>query len=475
MMMKFLRSGLAWGALLAAMGAAPAQAQSIVESVRIALESNPQIGQAEQNREAIEFELKQALGLYAPRVDLEASVGAQILNNPSRRALGIENDPLYPSQIGVTVSYDLFDGGFRDAETDRQAARVDGASHRVLERSEFIALQISRLYFEIVLQNRIIDLSRQNVAFHQFTLDSVSDAIQNGQLTEADRFQAIERLAASRARVVEAMEQLESSKIEYYQYVGIPYTNGGIPAPIGSGLPPRLDAAIESGRINNPRILLSLADIDAAAALVRQAESGLAPKVQLEGRASAGYDFGGANGETYDLQGRLVMRWNIFDGGIRSATVQEQMRRESEALLALHQVHREVEEAVRVSWERMARQRELANVYRQQMDASADLVGAYQEQFNVGDRSLLDVLDSQNTRYNLQVLHETAQYSARFAEYRLMAASGLLLSHLGVRAPTLANAQARETFNVPSFDEFEPRPRQEPIFSQPLNLTSFGN
>lgn len=474
-MLKYLRTALAAGVAAAVLAASPAFSLSITDAIRIALESNPQIGQAEQNREAIEFELKQALGLYSPRVDLEASTGVQMLNNPSRRALGIENDPLYPSQIGVVVSYDLFDGGFRDAETDRQAARVDGAAYRVLERSEFIALQISRLYFEITLQNRIIDLSRQNVAFHQFTLDSVSSAIQSGQLTEADRFQAIERLAASRARVVEAMEQLESSKIEFYQYVGMPYASGSIPAPIGRALPPRLDAAIEFGRMNNPRVLLSLADIDAAAALVRQAESNLAPKVQLEGRANAGFDVGGTVGETYDLQGRVVMRWNIFDGGINSANVQEQMRRESESLLALHQVHREVEEAVRQSWERMSRQRELASVYRQQMDASADLVGAYQEQFNLGDRSLLDVLDAQNTRYNLQVLHETAQYSARFAEYRLMAASGLLLSHLGVQAPRLANAQAREAFNVPAFDEFAPRPRQEPIFSQPLNLTSFGN
>jgi hypothetical protein len=124
---------------------------------------------------------------------------------------------------------------------------------------------------------------------------------------------------------------------------------------------------------------------------------------------------------------------------------------------------------------RMHRQGELASVYLEQLTASRNLVEAYQEQFNVGDRSLLDVLDAQNTRYNLQVLHETAQYSARFAEYRLLAASGHLLSYLGVRAPTGSTAYARETFDVPSFDSFEPRPRQEVPFNRPLNLTNYSN
>jgi outer membrane protein, adhesin transport system len=474
-MNKILKSVLSSGVALFALAAAPVLAQSLPDAVRVALESNPQIGQAEQNREAIEFELKQALGLYSPRVDLQATAGVQMLNNPARRSLGIENDPLYPVQAGVVVSYDLFDGGFRDAEVDRQAARVDGASFRVLERSDFIALQIARLYFEITLQNRIIDLSRQNVAFHQFTLDSVGSAIQNGQLTEADRFQAIERLAAARARIVEAMEQLEASKTEFYQFVGLPFTSGGIPSRVGSALPRSLDAAIAAGRASNPRVMLSLADIDAAAAVVRQAEAGLAPRVALEGSANAGYDVSGSSGATYDLRGQMTMRWNIFDGGIKSAEVQESMRRESEALLGLHQAHREVEEAVRQSWTRMHRQGELASVYLEQLTASRNLVEAYQEQFNVGDRSLLDVLDAQNTRYNLQVLHETAQYSARFAEYRLLAASGHLLSYLGVRAPTGSTAYARETFDVPSFDSFEPRPRQEVPFNRPLNLTNYSN
>ena len=456
-------------------GAGQVQALTLAEAIQIAMESNPEIGQASENREAIEFELRQAMGLYMPRVDLEASIGAQYLSTPARRAAGIDHDALYPTQVGLTASYDIFDGGFRDSEANRQAARVDGASFRVLERSEFIALQIARLYFEIVLQQRIIDLSRQNVAFHQTTLDNVAAAVGNGRLTEADRQQAQERLSAARARVEEAAEQYEAATIEFYKYVGLPFDSPKLPPRVGADLPSTLDEAIAAARINNPRILLAGADIDAAAAVVEQSKSGKMPKLSLETGANTGWDVGGVDGATHEIQGRLVFRMNIFDGGIKDAEVQENMRRESEAVLALSQVHREVEEAVRTSWNRMRRQNELAAAYGQQLSASGSLVGSYEEQFGVGQRSLLDVLDAQNTRYNVQVLAETAQFSVRFAEYRLLAASGLLLRFMGIGAPGQADAYARELLNSPSYEDAQPRELKPVDLTSPFDLTRFVN
>jgi adhesin transport system outer membrane protein len=227
--------------------------------------------------------------------------------------------------------------------------------------------------------------------------------------------------------------------------------------------------------VNNPRVLLAGADIDAASAVVEQSKSGLLPKLTLEAGANHGYDVGGTNGVTSEVQGRLVFRMNIFDGGIKSAEVQESIRRESEANLVLHQVHREVEEAVRISWDRMHRQGELAAAYREQLEASASLVDAYEEQFGVGQRSLLDVLDAANTRYNVQVLFETSQFSVRFAEYRLMAASGLLLKFLGLDAPAQSEAYARELFETPSYEDAEPRVRKPVDLKSPFDLTRFVN
>jgi adhesin HecA-like repeat protein len=135
-------------ALAASVATPQASAMSLEEAMAIAVESNPEIGQAIENREAVEFELRQARGLYLPSIDLEASAGTRRLDNQSRRALGLQNDTLNSAQVGLTVTQTIFDSGARRAEVNAQAARVDSASFRVLERSELIGLAVVQDYLE---------------------------------------------------------------------------------------------------------------------------------------------------------------------------------------------------------------------------------------------------------------------------------------------------------------------------------------
>jgi len=467
MITKFFKAALLCSVVLLA--PVSASAMSLRDAVQIAMESNPEIGQAVQNHDATGFELRQAEGLYAPRVDLEASTGVQLLNNPSRRAAGIEHDALYPTQIGVVATFDLYDGGFRDAEVARQSARLDSASYRVMERSEFIALQIVRVYYQVLLQHQIVGLTRENVAFHESIVQDVSTAIENGQLTEADRFQSIERLAASRARLTEAGVELAAAQIEFKTFVGMMPGSVSTPPRAAGAVPASLELAIANAIVNNPRSKTAGADIDAASALVDQAEASLRPKVQLEGRAATGYDISGTTGWQNDASMRLSLRWNIYDGGIARAHVQEELRRESEAKLVFDQTVREVEQAVRESWLRLKSQGELANVYDEQLSSSADLVASYRDQFTIGERSLLDLLDAQNTRFNVQILRETARYSVMFAEYRVLAASGSLVNYMGVSVHGSAVADTRSVFDLKSWEDNEPRTLS------PLTLPTAGN
>lgn len=424
-------------------------ALTLKEALAVTVESNPEIGQAVENREAIEFELRQARGLYLPSVDLEGSVGARGLDNPSRRGVGIEDDPLYPTDIGLNLTQKLFDGGGRRAELERQASRVDGASFRILERSETIGLQVVREYLEFMLQAEIVAESRRNVGAHQKIANDIGSLIAGGTLTDADRLQAQERLLAANARLKEATEELEAARIRFYKLVGKPLTDPHMPGSVASLLPKSLDQAIGIARRNNPRIHMANADIDAADSQVDAARSKYFPEIFAEGRAKVGNDIDGATGRTSDLEARVVARWNLYRGGIDIANEQEQIRRASEQRLVLHQMYREVEEAVRISWDRRIKQADIAQTLRAQANANAGLVTSYQEQMVVGQRSLLDVLSAQNSRYNVNVLAKTSQYAARFAEYRILAATGQLLSTFSLEGPKQSEAYARSEFKVP--------------------------
>ncbi|MFN6936779.1 MAG: TolC family protein, partial [Tsuneonella sp.] len=173
------------------------------------MKANPEIIQAQMNTEAIQAERRQAQGLYSPRVDLEASAGIRRLENTTRRNLGIADDELYPLEVGGTLDWTLIDFGRRRGELLRQAARVDGASLRVVERSEFVALQVARQYFDVLLQQRVSAASADNVTFHQMLVGDLGKGVEQGSISIADRQQAEERLQAALVRQTEAQQDLQ--------------------------------------------------------------------------------------------------------------------------------------------------------------------------------------------------------------------------------------------------------------------------
>lgn len=431
----------------------PVKAMSLKEAVVEALTTNPEILQAAENREAIEFELRQAKGLYLPSIDLNGVVGSRKLDNASRRRLGTDDDMLYPRDVGVSITQTVFDGGDRRSEVERQAARVDGAANRVYERSEGIALRVVQEYLEILLQSEIIKEIRNNVAFHQRMLGEIRQTEQGGALTAADTTQAQERLLAAQAQYEQATEDLEVAKIRFNKLVGTQLTNPKFPAPVSGALPKSLDAAVTLARAQSPRIAASAADVDAADAHARGARAAYLPKISLTGRAQYGQDSDGSEDDGTDLEALVVARWNLYRGGQDVAREQERIRRASEQRYALHQAHREIEETVRTAWDRRIKQAELSGTLRKQADANARLVTSYNEQFRVGQRSLLDVLEAQNTRYNVSVQSKTSAYASLFEEYRILAATGSLARTMGAAAVEQAQAYARDEFSVPQGKE----------------------
>jgi outer membrane protein, adhesin transport system len=417
------------------------------QAIAAALETSPEINQAIMNKEAIEFEREQAQGLYLPRVDIEASAGIRRLENPTRRTLGIEDDALYPLEAGITAEQTVIDFGRRHGELMRQAARTDGAALRVAERSENTALLVSRQYLDILLQQRIVAAAEDNVTFHRNLVGDLGQGVQQGSISIADQQQAQERLQAAIVRKTEAEEALVNAQIQLQTLTGLSIGGAAMPQSLRAAVTPTLGEAVAEARQNNPKVKEAQADVDAAHGMVEKANGDLYPTIGVDARGRVGEDIDGFNGKTNDVQARVVFKWNIFDGGINRAKYQEMVRRASEARFRLHELGRYAEEDTRRAWNSMSTQRKVSEELATQSRVSDDLLLSYREQFNVGRRSLLDVLDAQNTRYNVQVRLETAKFAEQFAEYQVLAATNKLLASMNLATPAGATSDARSRFD----------------------------
>jgi len=445
----------------------PSAAITLEEAIKVTLAANPEIGEAVANREAIEFELKQAKRLYLPKVDLESRYGVQKYDSTTTRPRGQDDKPFQRREANVVVQQLLFNGFERRGEVQRQASRVDGASYRVYERSEFTALNVIREYLQVGLQRRVVSFAQENLDYHRRMLDKIGEGTRAEAISVADRQQAQERVYSAESRLVQSQEDLNSAKIRFFKIVGQPLDHYVEPSGAGAYMPPNLSKALGVARQHNPTIKVATADLDAAYALKKKAKAEYYPEVGIELRGRTGEDLEGVEGHENELRAEVVMRWNIFKGGIDLANDQEQLRRIDEERFGLRKAHRDIEEAVRLSWDRYLKQRQRLVHLRNQLSISNKLIEAYTEQFDVGERSLLDLLDTQSTRFNTQVTLETARNALTFAQYRILASVGVLLQAINTPAPEQSDPYARDWVHAPDTPDAETQVRTSPFRDQP--------
>jgi outer membrane protein, adhesin transport system len=426
----------------------PAYGVELRDAVQAALTNNPEIRQAVANRVATQEERVQAQGLWYPRVSVEGSAGVRNLRNPTRRNIGIADETLWPIEGQLIVDQLLYDSGGREAEIRRQASRTDAAAARVEERSEFVALNVARTYIDYLLQQRLVAIAEDNATFHERLAGDLREGVSKGSISVADQQQAEERLQSARARVTEAREDLENAGITFRTLTGMPIDSVSMPPDLSQYVPATLAEAEALARVNNPRVQEAMADLSTAREEIRAARSDIGPRFNLEGRARAGHDIDGFAGRTTDLQGNVVMRWDLYNGGIKEANVREQRNRADEVHARLFERTRRAEEDVRTAWSRLQNQTRLSSELEAQGRITDDLLLSYREQFNIGRRSLLDVLDAQNTRNNVQGQVETARLAKLYAQYRLLAATNRLIEALGVTMPAAAYSNERNRFRV---------------------------
>jgi len=451
-MMKKTLTSFAAAALLA--GASPAaiaqntgNVVSMQDAIETAIMANPEILQAQYNTEAIQMEREQAQSLYLPRLDVEASAGIRRLENNTRRNLGIADQELYPLEAQATIDWTLFDFGRRRGELLRQASRVDGASLRVVERSEFIALQVARQYLDVLLQQRIVAAAQDNLAFHSTLVTDLGKGVEEESISVADLQQAEERLLSARVRETEAIEALEVAQNSLRRLTGLTINDVQLPPDLSAALPSTEDETIGLARTRNPLVREAQADVDAAHGLVMSAKGDFYPTIGVDARGRIGEDIDGFAGDTNDVQARVYVRWNIFNGGLTRGKYQEMVHRASQARYRLHEITRRAEEDAANSWTSLRAQNSISAALARQSQVSDDLLLSYRSQFNVGRRSLLDVLDAQNTRFNTQVRLETSKFSQVFAQYQILAATNQFLEAMSIAPGAGAGKEERARFD----------------------------
>ncbi|OCK61504.1 TolC family outer membrane protein [Bradyrhizobium sp. LMTR 3] len=466
--------------LLATAAPVAAEPFSINDALKQATLTNPGVGEASANRRATESELRQTQSTLLPQVRVEARYGPEKFDQSAAVVSGSALPVPAPgtgtwrngTQGSVVVRQVLFDGFASIHDIWRQTARVNAAAFRVRERTELIALDAAEAYVDVVRYMRLVDLGQQNVANHERIFANVQSRFSGGRAGEGDLEQARERVENARATLAEFRRNLEEARAKYRKVVGLEAYNLRFPAPL-AGLPATRDEALAIAVRFNPTIRAAQADVDAAKHAFRVTDGAFVPNVSLEGRATHldnTYPYLGVTHDDYS--GKVVMSWDVFRGGQDAWRRTEMAERHTEATMRHARLQRDALESIDKAWAARTVTATRVAALTRQLQADRKAIAAYDKEYELGQRSLIDLLNAQNQYFNAAVSLTSSRGVIVFADYQMLAAMGTLLEYLKAPPPVDAAPIDLAPLGLPVYKFPTPRVTLPQTGSEPLRVAN---
>lgn len=430
MKLKFISAAIG-SIFLVLSGTALAQT-TLSAAVDHTIKTNPDIATDARHRRSVDEALIGAYSGYLPSADVGWGYGSEKAKNSNTHYRW--SDYLHRKEKSLTVQWNIFQTFGTYFEVERNKARMQSAAYKTAGTSEQIALRVVEAYLDVLRMRETVLLTKQNLDNHQKTYDQIHMRAASGVGRRSDLDQAEARLALAKSNLVSSEANLRDVEIAYQRYTGTHPDDLFQPElPMDALMPTSLENAMEVARDNNPLLKQAKADVEAANAQYHAAKSPFGPRLDVEGGMTDYDNTGGVEGPSDDRYIMLRMRWNIFRGGADMARLGETKQLSYEAMEINKRTLMQLDQSTALSWNTLVSVRERLPSLKQHVDSALATRDAYTLQFSIGQRTLIDLLDTENEYYTATVEYVNGQYLELFAGYRLMADMGRLLHSLGVQ------------------------------------------
>jgi len=413
------------GTVLAVLFASGASAQSLTEALSAAYNNNPTLGAQRAALRATDEGVPQALSGWRPTVTLTNNAGRSIVdfqNNPNGRSDLI----LSPNTTTLTATQPLYRGGRTTASTKAAEANVQAGRAVLTNTEQTILLQVVTAYMDVLRDNAVLQLNRNNEQVLGKQLDAGRDRFRVGEITRTDVSQAESRLARARSDRQQAEGNLTSSRATFQRVVGeMPATLQ--PPPLLAGLPASEEAATAIALEENPQVVASLFTEEASRYDIRAVSGALLPTVNFSGVATRSWDTGtNPNLRLDQFQALLGISIPLYEAGNTYSQVRQRRQINSQRMVQVEETRRLVRQNVIQAWENLNTARAVIVARKAQVSSSTVALDGVTQEAQVGSRTTLDVLDAEQELLDASVALVRAERDEFVASYTLQSATGRL-------------------------------------------------
>ena len=430
-------------AILASLGSqAQTLPEPLVQAARKAVVSNPEVQARWNGFKAADSERDVARGGYFPQIDLSASSGRESRDSPL--AVGGTYGTYNFNAAQLTLNQMLFDGMLTRNEVKRLGYAKLTRYYELSEASENAALEALKAYTDVLRYRELVDAATENYALHKQTTTHIEERVKGGVGRGADVEQANGRLALAESNLLTELTNLHDVSARYLRVIGEkpPASLPALPDPIKIGtMPASTEVLLRDGMQGSPTLNAAVENVRAYKTAIDSRKAAYLPRVDVRAYTSGENNTSGITGNTRVNGAELVLTYNLFRGGADKARERQAVNQSEQARDLQEKACRDVRQTLSIAYSdvrSLADQQRYQDQHRLSTEKSRE---AYRQQFDIGQRTLLDLLNSQNEYFEATRSYINARYSQVVAQARTLAGMGQLVTAMSVNRADVPSAQ----------------------------------
>ena len=406
-------------------------AETFTSALKKTYKNNPELNAERETLNISEQELKISTSSYLPTVTLSGSKSQEDTNKLTNQSGGDATvndvDPVVKS---ITIAQTLVDFG-RGAEQKKNKIGIELAKAKLLKKEQEILYKSIQAYTGLVSANEKLKINRSNVNLLDRQVETDRIRLERGQVSLSDVAQSESSLAGAQAKLIQAENDLLTSKLNYENIIG----DLNDPELLDKksilkvNLPEQLNSAIEISKKNNPDLIIAKLEYEQSQKDTISAKSDLAPTATLSFDRTKTDDLS----ETYDEREKDTLKatvtWPFFSGGKNIASVRKSESLELQKNLLLDNMTKKNLTDVASAWSNYQSNQSLLKSVRAQVNAAEIANEGIVAEYNSGsDRTTLEVIQSNSILLEAQISLADSERNYILSQFNLLKSVGLLNS-----------------------------------------------
>jgi len=401
------------------------QGLTLKEAMVQTLENNPAVMERMTNYNATQQDVNVAKAGYLPTLDLQAGIGYQDISNG---ITGFEKKAQDIYETSLVFNQNLFNGLSTTYQVSTQKARVMGAAYSFIEKANDISFQLTNTYINVLKERELLKIAVQNIEINEKIFDKVQALYKSGMTTLSEEQKIDASLSLARSNYFVSQNNFKDAQYSFKKNFGRFVEPDTLIVPEFSGMiPEKKTDAQQFALRNNPSVRVADYDLKVAQEDYKEKRGRYMPNLDVEVKQAFNSNLNGVEGDEDDFRAMLILSYNLFRGGADDAEVQKRISLINKEVAYRSDLKRQVMEGFDLSWNAYEElQNQLVHLQKYKMHSLKTLV-LYSDEYDMGRRTLLDLLAAQNDLISAKEQIVNAKYDLLFAKYRILDAMGIMV------------------------------------------------